>query len=153
MLWRPWARQTARFASIARPLRASHPLRGLARPGRRAYSQQQAPPPQGKKEPSIFQKYGAAALTIYLGLSLLDLSACFIAVHNLPAETLLPVMKKMKQIMNYVYEAIGLEPSPEPTSDSIKPDDRSLWTELIIAYGIHKLLNVVCQSAMGRRHC
>ncbi|KAK7206699.1 hypothetical protein BZA70DRAFT_112130 [Myxozyma melibiosi] len=123
-------------------------------------AKKQAPPPAAKKESRLKQltkKYGWPIVWIYLGLSVLDYPVCFLVVHMLGQEKigeledtvvefLEPVTSKIRDAL--VKAGLAKEKAqdivtPLPGSDAAaKAHKASIWTELVIAYGIHKSLLV-----------
>ncbi|KAK9449988.1 uncharacterized protein V1518DRAFT_415239 [Limtongia smithiae] len=119
-----------------------------------------APPKPEKVETglkALTKKYGWPIVWVYLGLSALDYPVCFFIVHSLGQEKIGEYEAKAKDALKPVTSAIrdvlvgfGIlkpsptEPEPLPQEASGEPvvHKASLWTEAVIAYGIHKSLLV-----------
>ncbi|KAF2769596.1 hypothetical protein EJ03DRAFT_271992 [Teratosphaeria nubilosa] len=109
----------------------------------------------------LSRKYGWAALGVYLGLSALDFPFCFMAVRWLGTERIAAAEKWVVDNFWSVVGAVGLDmrhkQAQEPRPASREEDgrltnqaaenksehhDASIWTQLILAYGVHKSLIV-----------
>lgn len=99
----------------------------------------------GKKKTGIkalIQEYGYSALAVYLGLSCIDLPLCFIGVHSVGEDKIHEYQDKFKKM-------IGITPKERPPKvegeENNEEESSSIWsstlfTEAILAYGIHKSL-------------
>jgi hypothetical protein len=98
----------------------------------------------------LSRKYGWAAAGVYAVLSVLDFMSCFIVIRAFGAET---VGKYEHAALHWVKETFGWSPQSrqdieaakhleeEESSVHVGDDGRvSLWTEVAVAYGLHKLL-------------
>jgi len=112
------------------------------------------------------KKYGWAVVGIYLGLSALDFPFCFLAVrwfgperighleHVIvdhvwrAVETVIPGLKEKREKNEALAEAegkgrdlvgLGSAPSAEELLE-VKNESASIWTQLLLAYGVHKSL-------------
>ncbi|KAL7272556.1 DUF1279 superfamily [Rhizina undulata] len=102
---------------------------------------------------SLSKEYGYSALGVYLGLSALDFPFCFLAVRTLGTErigaweeaavswgkrTFGPAIGHVKRSLgiaeNVVAEEVVVEEKEEEKGGA------SLWTELALAYAVHKSL-------------
>ena len=112
----------------------------------------------------LSREYGYAALAVYLALSALDFPFCFLAVRYFGTERIATVeeqiVRTVKRLWNGVQQAIGVQWSWEkaPAEAGLEESDQeartglmelqgsraegkegpSLWTELVLAYAIHK---------------
>lgn len=104
------------------------------------------------------KEYGYSALGVYLGLSCIDLPLCYILVHSMGQEEIEKYENKVKQAFGYgmseedlkrkqeidrIHEETENGPrKPQAENPSVWATIRSQfsWTELAIAYGIHKSL-------------
>ncbi|EAW10065.1 FAM210 family protein [Aspergillus clavatus NRRL 1] len=124
-----------------------------SRPNSKAQSGQSGSLSQRLK--TLSREYGWAALGVYLLLSAMDFPFCFIAVRQLGVERIGHyediVVGKFKSIF-------GMENGPEETGEGVASsaqsegqqaeeaqkktngDGASLWTQLAIAYAVHKSL-------------
>lgn len=111
------------------------------------------PPPQkAKGMKALVKEYGYSALGIYLFLSALDLPICYWIVHSAGKEQIEIYENKVKQYFGFgksddelkrIQEIKRIEEenlqgvvSEPPKKDEMFP--WFSWTELAIAYGIHK---------------
>lgn len=105
----------------------------------------------------LSRKYGRAAIAVYFGISLIDYGVAFAAVHALGTErigayedALFSTMKDWtgykKKTVNQVQQALEgvvqdtASQAHEATGGGGGAGKASLWTEAVIAYGIHKAL-------------
>lgn len=101
----------------------------------------------------LSRKYGRAAILIYLGISLVDFGIAFAAVHALGTErigayedALFKSIKDWtgykKQTVNQVQQATDgvVEDTASQAHQATGAGKASLWTEAVIAYGIHKAI-------------
>jgi hypothetical protein len=79
------------------------------------------------------------AFCIYIGLSLLDFGVAFLAVRAFGTEA---IGRHEKIILKKVEEKVGWKPkgTPEDGSDAGGSEAASIWTEIALAYTIHKTL-------------
>jgi len=103
---------------------------------------------------ALVKEYGWSALAVYLGLSCIDYPLCFMAVHSVGED-------KIHEYQDKVKKFIGMEVKPRPIpkqqtgeeqeedGNDVSDEEESLWsriwnstlfTEAILAYGIHKSL-------------
>ncbi|CCG80620.1 putative Peptide alpha-N-acetyltransferase Nat2 [Taphrina deformans PYCC 5710] len=101
----------------------------------------------------LSRKYGRAALGVYLGISLVDFGVAFAAVHSLGTERIgayedafFKTIKEWtgykKTTVNQVQQASEgvVEDTAAQAHQKTGAGKASLWTEVVIAYGIHKAL-------------
>lgn len=113
---------------------------------------------QAKKEKGIkllMKKYGSSALIVYIGLMLIDLPLCYLAVHSLGDETIAIYLNRAKRLFGYgkdEYELVDEMNRKKHEKEAKVQYSESWWTqvknshmltELILAYGLHKSLIVV----------
>ncbi|KAF8246079.1 hypothetical protein K440DRAFT_373923 [Wilcoxina mikolae CBS 423.85] len=98
---------------------------------------------------SLSKEYGYSALGVYLGLSLLDFPLCFLAVRTIGSERIGEyehlVVEKCHSVYKTVGSRIGLpvwkEHNEEMKEEKEKREGKAtIWTELALAYAIHKSL-------------
>ncbi|KAF8464079.1 hypothetical protein BDZ91DRAFT_660680 [Kalaharituber pfeilii] len=131
----------------------------------RLYSTKPQPPQQSQQPPTtlsarlkqLSREYGYAALGVYLGLSLLDFPFCFLAVRYLGTERIGHLEERflawLRGIKNRIMGSepavavIGGDPQQGQTygeseleiaEEKVKREGASIWTELALAYAIHK---------------
>jgi N-terminal acetyltransferase 2 len=87
----------------------------------------------------LFKKYRWPALTIYLGLSALDFGVAFIAVRAFGTER---IGRYEKLILKKLEDSFGWKTkgTPSPHTDGELRETASIWTEIALAYTIHKTL-------------
>lgn len=86
----------------------------------------------------LFKKYRWSALTVYLGLSVADFGIAFLAVRAFGTEK---IGRYEKIILKKVEDTIGWKTKgtpPQHMQDS--SEAASIWTEIALAYTIHKTL-------------
>lgn len=123
---------------------------------RMARYQSTVPPPQAPKATGIralVKEYGYSALGIYLFLSALDLPICYAIVHSAGKEQIEIYENKVKQYFGFgksdedlkrlqeikrIEEETAREKLPDAPKEKQDMFSWFLWTELAIAYGIHK---------------
>lgn len=101
----------------------------------------------------LSRKYGRAAIFVYLGISLIDFGIAFAAVHALGTERIGALEDKLfrlikdwtgykKTTVNQVQQASEgvVEDTASQAQAATGSGKASLWTEVVIAYGIHKAL-------------
>ena len=112
----------------------------------------------------LSREYGYAALAVYLALSALDFPFCFLAVRYFGTERISVVEEQVvsvvKRLSSALQQAIGIQWKWEktPAEVGLEKNDQetnkssielqgsgtgdkegpSLWTELVLAYAIHK---------------
>ncbi|KAF8436156.1 hypothetical protein BGX38DRAFT_1063008, partial [Terfezia claveryi] len=110
----------------------------------------------------LSREYGYAAIAVYLGLSALDFPFCFLAVRYLGTERIgqfeQSVINSFKRVVVELERIFGIElhrgKVPEKNGDDedhrggfgavdeaqreAGKEGASLWTELVLAYAIHK---------------
>nr|POE85509.1 uncharacterized protein CFP56_43825 [Quercus suber] len=121
--------------------------------------QKHAPNGIKAKLKELSQKYGWAAVGVYLGLSALDFPFCFLAVRMLGAER---VGQAEHFVVDRFWQLVGLvtpSGSAQKVEESITPSEdaavreggdvavetkqgegATIWTQLLLAYGVHKSL-------------
>ncbi|KAK9471369.1 uncharacterized protein V1510DRAFT_420315 [Dipodascopsis tothii] len=88
----------------------------------------------------LSKEYGWSVVGIYAVLSILDYPLCFLAVHSLGQEKIADFEHSVKAFFGFD----GKDSDDGNTDITTKKNDNpSLWTEAVIAYGIHKGLMVV----------
>ncbi|KAF2864070.1 hypothetical protein K470DRAFT_254399 [Piedraia hortae CBS 480.64] len=100
----------------------------------------------------LSRKYGYAAVGVYLGLSVLDFPLCFLAVQWLGTDRIAQAEHAVVKAFWQLVGSVGLdmrsnkqEEAPSDVSE-IEADvksgkrDASIWTQLLLAYGVHKSL-------------
>lgn len=101
----------------------------------------------------LSRKYGRAAIFVYLGISLIDFGIAFAAVHALGTERIGAYEDKLfklikdwtgykKTTVNQVQQASEgvIDDTASQAQAATGTGKASLWTEVVIAYGIHKAL-------------
>ncbi|KAI5805679.1 hypothetical protein EDC01DRAFT_700793 [Geopyxis carbonaria] len=161
ILRRPLLR-TLHGSPLCNPLRASlrqplnTPLRTL-RP-RFASTVPPSPPPApglGARMKSLSKEYGYSALGVYLFLSALDFPFCFLLVRTVGTERIAAaeeaVLVHVRPVMIAVRDMVGLPPKryvgdveeemgEEGVGEGEQGKKTSIWTELALAYAVHKSL-------------
>ncbi|EME44590.1 hypothetical protein DOTSEDRAFT_152532 [Dothistroma septosporum NZE10] len=122
----------------------------------------------GNKEPqslsdrmkAMSRKYGWIVVGIYLGLSVLDFPFCFLAVrwfgteriasleHTIidgfwsQVEKFAPSLKEKREAKEAIaaVEEAARDGGEAVIEDAKKEGDASIWTQLLLAYGVHKSL-------------
>ncbi|KAG5520173.1 hypothetical protein PMAC_001250 [Pneumocystis sp. 'macacae'] len=92
----------------------------------------------------LMKRYGAAAASVYLGISVIDFTLSWVLVKSLGSTAIQFYEKVLLEIKNRT----GWRPkrsiaSLSENKDNIESEPSSIWTEIAIAYGIHKLLILV----------
>ncbi|CCJ28955.1 unnamed protein product [Pneumocystis jirovecii] len=87
---------------------------------------------------------GAAAASVYLGISMLDFALSWAIVKSLGSTAI----KSYEKILLEIEHRTGWRLKRSTTSllenkDNTEHESPSIWTEIAIAYGIHKLLILV----------
>jgi hypothetical protein len=135
-----------------------NPPRHAIRPPRRFYTVD-AKPSESLKQPSspsillsvedpklpvtqrlkiLFKKYRWPALAIYFGLSVLDFGIAFIAVRAFGTER---IGRYEKIILQKVEDTFGWKRKGTPPEYMVEgKETASIWTEIALAYTIHKTL-------------
>jgi hypothetical protein len=86
----------------------------------------------------LFKKYRWPALTVYLGLGVLDFGIAFLAVQAFGTEN---IGRYEKIILKKVEDTIGWKTKGTPPQHLQEgKQTASIWTELALAYTIHKTL-------------
>lgn len=140
------------------------PSRNLRIPGQIRHNSTATSPIPPKKDTSLggkikdlSRKYGKAAVFVYLGISLVDFGVAFAAVHSLGTERIGAyedaAFKKIKEWTGYSRSQVNQvqqamdevvttvdETTKSPSQATVTGNKSSLWTEIVIAYGIHKAL-------------
>ncbi|CZT24695.1 uncharacterized protein RCC_10422 [Ramularia collo-cygni] len=107
---------------------------------------------------AMSRKYGWTVVGIYLGLSALDFPFCFLAVRWLGTdriaaaehavvsrfwavlESVVPSLKE-RRAQNQLAEAEdAVKEASEAVEKDAKHEPASIWTQLLLAYGVHKSL-------------
>lgn len=101
----------------------------------------------------LSKRYGRAAIVVYLGISAIDFAIAFAAVHSLGAQRIGAYEDKFfrivkdwtgykKTTVNQVQQASEevVQDTASQAKDTAGIGKGSLWTEAVIAYGIHKAL-------------
>lgn len=105
----------------------------------------------------LSRKYGKAAIGVYLGISLIDYAFAFLLVHQLGAtriaayedsiyrkirqwtgkeDTMTKIQQSSRDVINSAAETID----ETFGTNYEEPRKSGIWTEAVIAYGIHKAL-------------
>jgi N-terminal acetyltransferase 2 len=85
----------------------------------------------------LFKKYRWPALTVYLGLGALDFAIAFIGVRAIGTER---VARYEKIILKKIEDTVGWKRQGTPSQHLSNLDKPSIWTEIALAYTIHKTL-------------
>jgi N-terminal acetyltransferase 2 len=87
----------------------------------------------------LFKKYRWPALTIYFGLSVLDFGVAFIGVRAFGTER---IGRYEKIILKKLEDTFGWKTKGTPSehTDGNLSETASIWTEIALAYTIHKTL-------------
>jgi hypothetical protein len=86
----------------------------------------------------LFKKYRWPALGIYLGLSVVDFGVAFLAVRAFGTEN---IGRYEKIILKKVEDTFGWKTKGTPeTVETAGSEGASIWTEIALAYTIHKTL-------------
>lgn len=121
---------------------------GRAQPLRAARVRfQSTVPPKATKPTGIkalVKEYGYSALGVYFFLSMLDLPVCYLVVHSVGKEQIEVYENQVKQYFGYGKsdaqleheQAVGRLETPEEEKEGMF--SWFLWTEFVLAYGIHK---------------
>ncbi|OLL22774.1 hypothetical protein NEOLI_004588 [Neolecta irregularis DAH-3] len=127
--------QRAVFRSVLKP---KSPLSGHFR---RIQIQASKPAPQGFRArlKHLSDNYGWSAVGVYVALSVVDLSALFIAVRMMGADT---IGHYESLVLGKLEDTFGYPTSKSNHGTNNSTKSASVWTELALAYGIHKLLIV-----------
>lgn len=111
--------------------------------------------PQSKRKgiKELIKEYGYSALGIYLALSMLDLPLCYWIVHSAGKERIEIYENKVKQYFGFGKSDEEMQRMQEnqkiegASQEAAAPQDPGMgmfpwfsWTEMAIAYGIHKSL-------------
>ncbi|KAK4610383.1 hypothetical protein CLAFUW4_13710 [Fulvia fulva] len=119
-----------------------------------------APQSLSERMKAMSRKYGWIVVGIYLGLSVLDFPFCFLAVRwfgteriaNLEhaiidgfwsqVEKFAPSLKEKREAKEAIAaaEEAAREGSDAVMKEAKKEGDASIWTQLLLAYGVHKSL-------------
>src|SRR5277367_942629 len=137
------------------PKQLINPPRHAIRPPRRFYTVD-AKPSESLKQPSIslspedpklpvtqrlkilFKKYRWPALAVYLGLGAVDFGIAFIAVRAFGTER---IGRYEKIILDKVEDTFGWKVKGTPPEHMVEgKETASIWTEIALAYTIHKTL-------------
>ncbi|KAF7714316.1 Uncharacterized protein PECH_008860 [Penicillium ucsense] len=121
-----------------------------------AQSQAQKQAPQGLSQRlrTLSREYGWAALGVYLGLSALDFPVCFVAVQLLGVDRIghweHVIVSSVKNAVHSVWpstwsqsrrgEAHDGKRDEEGDEGSESQSKASIWTQLALAYAVHKSL-------------
>lgn len=113
--------------------------------------QSTTPPPKATGMKSLVKEYGYSALGIYFVLSMFDLPLCYAIVHSVGKEKIQLYENKVKRYFGFgksdeelqrMQEILKIQEENENKNDPKKNSDGMFswfsWTELAIAYGIHK---------------
>ena len=160
--------RTIKYFSTLRPNNLNVPRKPLLnrrhviqsrRPLRRFYNAE-AKPSESLKQPSsspslsaedprlpitqrlkiLFKKYRWPALAIYVGLSVLDFGLAFLAVRAFGTER---IGRYEKIILKKVEDTVGWKTKgtpPQHLEETEGKNTASIWTEIALAYTIHKTL-------------
>jgi N-terminal acetyltransferase 2 len=85
----------------------------------------------------LFKKYRWPALTVYIGLSIIDFGISFLAVRALGTEK---IGRYEKIILRKVEDSTGWKAKGTPPQHMDSKEGASIWTEVALAYTIHKTL-------------
>lgn len=148
---------TIKYFSTVRPNRPHLLTSTFVRPPRTARSRRRyatdAKPAQTVKQPSagpavddaklpvsqrlkiLFKKYRWPALAVYLGLGALDFAIAFIGVRAFGTER---IGRYEKIILKKFEDTVGWKRQGTPSQHLDNLDKPSIWTEIALAYTIHK---------------
>ena len=135
----------------------------MRRPSRRFYNADAKPSESLKQPPSssspslsaedpklpitqrlriLFKKYRWPALTIYLALSVIDFGIAFLAVRAFGTEKIASYEKIILQKVEDTtgWKTKGTPPQHTPHGGEGGKETASIWTEIALAYTIHKTL-------------
>ncbi|CCX07237.1 hypothetical protein FPQ18DRAFT_374089 [Pyronema domesticum] len=104
-----------------------------------------APPPKpslSQRMKQLSKEYGYSAVAVYLGLSALDFPFCFLAVRMIGTEKIAEYEHTIVEGARSLYHAAGL---PGWEKKQVEEEEKNhkaatIWTELALAYAIHKSL-------------
>lgn len=86
----------------------------------------------------LFKKYRWPALGIYFSLSLLDFGVAFVAVRAFGTEK---IGRYEKIILKKIEDTVGWKGKGTPEGSEVTDNETaSIWTEIALAYTIHKTL-------------
>ncbi|QPG73631.1 hypothetical protein FOA43_000943 [Brettanomyces nanus] len=110
-----------------------------------------AKPPLTKQSSStrlkkLIQKYGYVGLGVYVGIAIIDLPLCYLLVHSSGEDQIRDLQDKFLVWIGWKNNGGDRRSESAPSQSVSKlPDDKSstFWTELAVAYALHKLLIVV----------
>ncbi|EPS34110.1 hypothetical protein POX_a00909 [Penicillium oxalicum] len=120
-----------------------------------AQAQAQAPQGLSQRLRTLSREYGWAALGVYLGLSALDFPVCFVAVQLLGVDRIghweHVIVTSVKNAVHAVWPSEWSQSGKrQPDEDGTKGDNEeseserrekaSIWTQLALAYAVHKSL-------------
>lgn len=102
------------------------------------------PPPQQPKKgfKALVHEYGYSGIAVYLGLGLLDLPLCYLLVHSTGEEEIRTLQDKFLNWVGWKSDE-SLEKDKEQEQENEKKQTSTFWTELAVAYALHKTLIVV----------
>ena len=142
-------RPNLRPSPFFRPPQTARPRRLISTDGKPSEPLKQSSPapavdeaklPVTQRLKILFKKYRWPALTIYFGLSALDFAVAFVGVRALGTER---IGRYEKIILKKLEDTIGWKSAGTPSKhmDNLeKPEAPSIWTEIALAYTIHKTL-------------
>ncbi|KAL4911728.1 hypothetical protein BDW62DRAFT_196362 [Aspergillus aurantiobrunneus] len=139
--------QQSRFQDSFRAYRAFHTNRPrFNKSSGYTYQSPSATPSLSQRLKTLSREYGWSALWIYLFLSALDFPFCFAAVRFLGADKIghyeHVVVESVKGFVNKVwpgaFEESKEEEEEEAAEKKAPAEEASLWTQLALAYAIHK---------------
>ncbi|WBW75476.1 N alpha-acetylation related protein Nat2 [Schizosaccharomyces osmophilus] len=87
----------------------------------------------------LTKKYGWWALGVYLGISAVDFGLSFALVRTLGTEKIGYIEHS---VVGSLRSLFNMESTEIPSSDESQTYHSSIWTEIAVAYGIHKALIV-----------
>lgn len=93
--------------------------------------------PVGQRLKILFRKYRWPSLAVYLGLSVVDFGISFLAVRAFGTER---IGQYEKVILQKLEDTIGWKTKGTPPTMTEDNEGPSIWTELALAYTIHKTL-------------
>jgi len=97
---------------------------------------------------ALSKEYGWTALGVYLGLSALDFPFCYLAVNWVGAEKVgeweHAIVGSVKAAVNSVVPGLMKDKNDGDETDGtvLVGDSASIWTQLALAYAVHKSLVV-----------
>ncbi|BFZ54738.1 DUF1279 super [Savitreella phatthalungensis] len=91
----------------------------------------------------LSSQYGRAAIVVYLGISLVDFAFALALVHSFGAARIKAVEHSLLDVVRRYTgwnSTKGTETKHQPEEDAVQENGSGFWTQVAIAYGIHKAL-------------